>query len=86
MVRVGYKPAFIRALKKLPHLLQREARERIAEFEEDPTKPSLRAHKLTGELKGVWSFSVNYNYRILFEYVDKKTVVLLTIGDHDVYK
>ena len=86
MVRVGYKPAFIRALKKLPPLLQREAKERIAEFKEDPTKPSFRAHKLSSELKGVWSFSVNYSYRILFEYVDKQTVVLLTIGDHDIYK
>ena len=30
--------------------------------------------------------SVNYKYRIVFSYISKDTVSLLSVGDHDVYK
>jgi plasmid maintenance system killer protein len=47
---------------------------------------SLKVHKLNGPLKGSYSFSVNYKIRIIFQYVSKKEVVLLTVGDHKIYK
>lgn len=46
---------------------------------------SLKIHKLHGRMNNNWSFSVNYKIRIVFEYESKKEIVLLAIGDHDVY-
>jgi len=39
-----------------------------------------------GCMEGFLSFSVNYRYRIVFQWENRKTAVLLTVGDHDVYK
>lgn len=86
MVEIYYKPSFIKQYKKLPKSLQEEVKEKIALFGKDPKHPFLKTHKLTGQLKGFYSFSVNYAYRIIFEYLTKKKVALLAVGDHDIYK
>ena len=86
MIKIVYKPSFIRHLKKLPKALQEEAKEKINLFHIDPNHLFLKAHKLKGRLSGRWSFSVNYQYRIVFRYESKDRIVLLTIGDHNVYK
>ncbi|NJN12588.1 MAG: type II toxin-antitoxin system mRNA interferase toxin, RelE/StbE family, partial [Richelia sp. RM1_1_1] len=49
---------------------------------------SLRTHKLKGDLNGVWSCSVDYDNRILFELVintdsGEEEIFLLTLGSHD---
>lgn len=85
-MQVSYKPSFVRALKKLPPSLRQEVLEVIAVFRQDPFDPSLKTHKLQGKLRGRWSFSVNYRYRIVFRFEGSDHVHLLVIGDHDVYQ
>lgn len=85
MWNIGYKPAFLRALKKLPLDLREEAKLRIRECTADPFATNLRTHKLSGPLKHLWSFSVNYRYRIVFEIGEGENATLLMIGDHRVY-
>lgn len=53
---------------------------------QDPHSPSLKTHNLKGELVGYCSFSVSYNLRILFEFINKEEVGFIDIGTHDVYK
>lgn len=86
MLRVYLKPSFVRQFDALPPELQEEAVEKIELFEDPKQHRSLRVHKLKGALAEKYSFSVNFRYRILFEYESKKVVVLLAIGDHDVYR
>lgn len=86
MPQIQFTPNFIRQLKKLPKALQQEAVEKIKLLEVDPQNNFLKTHKLKGKLKDRWSFSVNYKTRIVFQYTDKQNVVLLAVGDHDVYK
>ena len=86
MISVLYKPTFLRQYDQLPKELKEEIRERIARFQRNPRLPQLRTHKLKGSLKGFLSFSVNYRYRIVFQWENRSTVVLLTVGDHDVYQ
>ena len=51
-------------------------------FSRDPHDPSLKTHKLSGELEGLSSFSINYDVRVIFKFLDKKRVLLVDIGSH----
>ena len=82
---IGYKPTFIRQFDDLPKPLQDEVMEKITLFAEQPQSPSLRVHKLKGQLKGFWSFSVNYRYRIVFFFEAKGKAALVMVGDHSIY-
>ena len=83
---VGYKPSFLRDFKKLPAKLQDEIRWKIDLFKSDSNHEQLRVHKLKGELKQCYSFSVTYAHRVVFFWEDKNTAVFLAVGDHDVYQ
>lgn len=85
MITILYTQTFLRQFKKLPPSLQDEVEGKIALFACDPRAPSLRMHKLSGELKGYLSFSVNYSYRVVFMWDDKDKAALLMVGDHSVY-
>ncbi len=84
-MRIAYQKSFIRQLKKLPKELQEEAFEKIEVFETNHNDPTLKTHKLNGPMKNFWSFSVNYNYRIIF-IIDQNEALFLEIGTHDIYK
>ncbi len=86
MLRIFYKPYFVRQYNKLPVTLQQEVKEKIDLFKEHPDHVFLKTHKLKGKLAGFYSFSVNYKYRVIFEYKSSTEVRLLAVGDHDVYK
>lgn len=85
-MKVAYTPSFIRKYKKLSEPLKEETKEKISLFEKDPTHSFLKVHKLKGHLKNRWSFSINYEYRIVFQYLSKTEAIFLAIGNHDVYK
>lgn len=85
-MQIIYLPQFVRLYKKLPESLRVEIKEKIALFSKDPAHPFLKTHKLHGIFKNNWSFSVNYRYRIVFQYLSKNEVVLLAVGDHEIYK
>jgi len=85
---VSFTPSFLRMLKHLPKELQVEALEKIESFKDEKKHKSLKVHKLSGLLKGRYSFSVNYKTRIVFTFITKnpKEALLLAVGEHDVYK
>lgn len=86
MIKVSYKPNFIRQFKSLDARLKQEIYEKIDLLKDRENYKSLRVHKLHGQLKNFWSFSVNYKYRIVFEYISRHEIALLMVGDHDVYQ
>jgi mRNA-degrading endonuclease YafQ of YafQ-DinJ toxin-antitoxin module len=59
--------------------------QRIELFIENPFHPLLKTHKLSGQLKDCWSFSIDYDCRIIFYFTsDKpKKAVFVDIGKHD---
>ena len=83
---ISYKPSFVREFKKLPVELQEEAMERIDLFKDVKNHKKLKVHKLKGRLKDFHSFAVTYSHRIVFSYESKEEIVLIAVGDHDVYK
>ncbi|MEI6238695.1 MAG: hypothetical protein WCP15_04145 [bacterium] len=86
MIRVLYAPIFLRTLKKLEQDLIDETLEKIDLLKEEKNYASLKVHKLHGRFKKYFSFYVNYKIRIVFRYLDKSKIILIDIGDHDVYK
>jgi addiction module RelE/StbE family toxin len=91
MRQIGWTPKSLRAFKSLvkrnPNL--RSAIEQtLIQLAEDPFHPALQTHKLTGDLAGIWSASIDYKLRILFEFVDSsdkqnQAILLLNLGSHD---
>jgi addiction module RelE/StbE family toxin len=54
-------------------------------FTNHPFHPTLKAHSLSGILKGLWSLRISYEYRLIFRFVDKEKskVLLIAIGTHE---
>ncbi|MDJ1170825.1 type II toxin-antitoxin system mRNA interferase toxin, RelE/StbE family [Roseofilum sp. BLCC_M154] len=83
----SFKRAFKKLAKKHPQL-QAKAIEVLKVLATDPFTPSLKSHKLTGSLNGLWSCSVAYNCRIIFAFSDEEdgdeeVIFLIDIGSHD---
>lgn len=87
MLDVEYAPRFLREYHTLEPRLQEEVREKVALFNDPKSHRHLKVHPLRGRMKGRWSFSVNYKYRIVFKYIGKgkKHAALLSVSDHATY-
>ncbi len=86
MISIEYAPKFLKKFKKLEFSVQEEVREKINLFKDRSNHQKLRVHKLHGNLSDCWAFYVNYQKRIVFEYLTDNHVAMLSIDDHDVYK
>ncbi len=85
-LEIRYTPEFVRTYSKLERDLQLEIKSKIELFKNTNNHRSLKVHKLHGRLKNRFSFSINYKFRVIFEYIKNKTVALVTVGSHDIYK
>ncbi len=70
-------------IKKHPNLKDRY--KKILTFLRiNPYHPSLRLHKLQGNLKEYHSVSINLQYRLLLNFIiTDKEIILLDIGNHE---
>lgn len=85
-MRVEVTAHFRRAFEKLSVDLQRLTVQRIALFASQPFAPRLRTHKLKGNLKMFWSFSVTEGYRVLVTFPQPGVALLHDVGTHDIYR
>ncbi len=81
--------AFVRVTKRLVKKRPNVAEDLRAVLEllsEDVFHPTLKTHKLKGDLEGSLACSAGYNLRILFEFVQHEgaeAILLQTVGTHD---
>ena len=54
----------------------------LLRFAADPKDQLLRSHKLRGELKDYWAFSVDDNLRVVFRW-EGGEAFLVNLGSHD---
>jgi addiction module RelE/StbE family toxin len=85
-VKIYYTSKFASSYKKLPKSVKTEAEAKEKLFRSNPFDPVLKTHKLTGKLKGFWSFSIERKHRIIFDFINKTEVVFHNAGSHDIYK
>lgn len=83
----GFKRSFKKITKRNPQLKELIIGALVL-LAEDPFTPSLKSHKLAGNLTGLWSCSVAYDCRIIFEFSEDDEaievfILLLNIGTHD---
>lgn len=73
MTRIVWNERFIKSYQKWsrkhPDLIG-ICKDKLEIFEADPFHVSLKTHPLHGSLEGFWSFSISYQYRILFPFLD----------------
>lgn len=85
MIEIAFSASFKRAFKKrVAGNANTEARfwERVETFKNNPFDPTLRTHKLSGKLKELWSFSIEYDLRVIFYFVSEQRSLFIDIGTH----
>ncbi len=85
-MEIYYAPSFLQQLKSLEKDLQNEVIEKIELFKDRRSHKKLKVHKLKGRLAGRMSFSIDYRNRVVFRYLNDKAVILLAVGNHDIYR
>jgi addiction module RelE/StbE family toxin len=86
MIKLSWDSDFKRTYKKKVKgnpQLKEEFWKVMVLFEKEPFSPGLKTHKLSGKLKGLWAFSVNYDWRVVFRFLSQDEVLLVDIGNHD---
>ena len=86
MIQIAFSSSFRRGFKKrIKGNKDLEAKfwERVAIFVQNPHDARLRTHKLSGELRGLWSFSIEYDIRVVFSFLPKDRALFEDIGSHD---
>lgn len=76
-----FKKSFKKVISKKPDavfvLIQK-----LFLLSDDINHPSLKLHKLKGELSNYYAISVEYDLRIIFE-IEGDKIVLINVGPHD---
>lgn len=85
MIKVSYSKRFERIYKKQisnkPVL--EEVFQKLEIFIHHPFHHSLKTHRLSGKLDGYWSFSIEYNLRVIFYFNEDNNAVFADFGTHD---
>jgi len=85
-VNIYYSDRFAKDYRRLPTNIKSLAEEKETIFRQNQNDPRLKTHKLKGRLKKYYSFSVNYQYRIVFHFQSDTDIIFDTIGTHAIYK
>jgi len=85
-MQIIYSPRFVKLYKRLNSATKLKAEKKEKIFRNNPFDNRLQTHKLSGRLDGLWSFSINYDCRIIFEFTSEKSVIFHAIGGHTIYK
>jgi addiction module RelE/StbE family toxin len=85
-MNIEYSPKFARQFKKLSKEEKESALKAEKLFRKNPFDSKLKTHKLHGTMRDYWAFSISYNYRIGFTFVDGNMVRFHAVGSHDIYK
>jgi mRNA-degrading endonuclease YafQ of YafQ-DinJ toxin-antitoxin module len=84
MKAITLSPTFQKKLQTLQLLdkqLVKKIHKQLQLFVENPKHPSLRLHKLRGNLQNTWSLSVTTSFRLLF--IEDTEYYFFDMGEHD---
>ena len=70
----------------MPSFVKKAFLKREPLFLSNAFHPSLETHKLHGQYKDFWAFTVIGQYRIMFSFNDGDEANFINIGTHAIYK
>jgi len=77
---------FRKSFKKLPLFIKKKSAKKQKIFRNNCFAPSLKTHSLSGNLKGLHSFSIDYSYRIVFKFENQENATFIDVGTHSIYQ
>lgn len=77
----SFKRAFSKRVLNTPNEANFETKLKV--FLENPFDPRIKTHKLSGKLKALWAFMVDYDCRVVFTFISDTEVLLIDIGSHE---
>lgn len=80
----GFEKHWHKYLKGLTEKQKDHLRVRLAIFKDDVFDKRLKTHRLKGNLKEYYAFSISYSDRIVFRIIEDDAVYFIEIGGHDV--
>jgi len=86
MIEITFYPAFVKSYQKKTKYnptLAKNFMEKIDIFKENPFDNRLKTHKLSGNLKELYSFSIDYYHRIILSFYETDKVIFEYFGSHD---
>jgi len=87
MIEIGFSSSFKRAYRKtIKDKIELEHKfwQKIEIFKTNPFDDRLKTHKLSDKLKDLWSFSIDFDIRVLFCFTDENKALFVNIGKHDI--
>ena len=83
-MEVELSSGFKKSFGRLPAYIQEKSIRRMKIFEDSNAKDSrLEIHKLQGDRKEEWAYSVDDSYRIAFIFLGNNKVLYTDVGTHD---
>jgi len=87
MVKLIYTNRFLKSAKKLPLKIQDKLGSKLEILQENPFNSLLHTKPLTGRLVGFYSFRITRDWRVIFLFIDSKTVKLINVAHRkEVYR
>jgi len=86
MIKIILAPSFKKCYsKRIAHnkKLIFVTTKRFEQFSIDPNCQQLHNHQLIGKMKGLYSFSITGDIRVIYRWVDNTTVLFMDIGSHN---
>lgn len=80
-----FRRAFKKYSKNITHKERKHLYYKFRCFKQNPFAVELKTHKLKGAMKGYYSFSLSYDARVIFRFLNSKEVLFVDIGNHSVY-
>ncbi len=72
----------LKRIKQKQPLLFKKIQKQLKLFKENIKHPSLRTHKLRGNLTNTWSISIEDNVRLIYA-IKNNEAIFFKIGSHD---
>lgn len=72
----------LKKIKQKKPLLFKKIQKQLKIFKENIKHPSLRTHKLKGNLANTWSISIEGNVRLIYT-IRNNEAIFFKIGNHD---
>jgi len=79
----AFEKQFDKYKKRLTEVERDRLRKRMEIFSGDIFDKRLRTHKLRGNVKDYYAFSISHSDRLVFKILDDEGVYFIEVGEHD---